>query len=702
MPHIPGHLVAQRPGVPRTSRDSIARPIPQTAIRPDGQRSRPVLSDVRDPKESGRFLTEGELRNLQRRERERAASAPEPEGLVARIADTVINPAAFLAAPALIGEAISPENPFSGFVRNIGSGFRESLGHIINNISPGGEPLDFLSPDLPTTTAESIGRGIGVGLANIPFVGSAVPSEQFIANRARIGTSGLDTALINLEIATLPIAGGVSPQQIGVGIRGVRAAVGARAGRAIRPIPAPAQAVTRDISEVLPELAESRVARVARPAERPTRLDIETGIPDIRDVAEVDVPLQTRAPQQVTPEFNVPRPIRELKASEGQSRFIAPDSAEFAEIKQFAERHVEPGFGEVRLTAEGVPEVTIGTYLDPVSGERLSLVVDPRVRGGRSAAANRGRLAIRTDATLGTRAPRGTITPDQIDAVSRTTDDLFRDVRTGVQQGDVTITPAGEVRRIDRPIGEIAPRVETPNVPRPPQPELSPTAIRTTARGAIRPTAESTASSGVPPRKGGRNAPTTPDEFPSHQPSSVLKEKYGARAVESGLTKKETFINSVKFRLSGITILGRSLGRTPVRGIRENLVLTTEGAQRIMKERIRINPRIESVAKLESDKVVEQAKQIFPTMRANLQIPFLGGVDKAITGAPTLSDVAARLPRYKDALSSDQLRGLELIRDEFLDPRIREMLIELGDDVGDRPDIITNGGGFYIPRGSAA
>lgn len=415
-----------------------------------------------------RPLSRGEVRNAARREQERLASLPPPEGFIAKIADTVFNPLAPLAVPVLAAEAISPGNPFSGFVRNIGSGIRESLGNILANVTPLEQPPRFLSPDLPTTTPETIGRAIGTGLANIPFAGSAVPESEFLANRARRpGLSALDTALINLEVGTLPVAGGVSPQQIGVGVRGLRAALGAR--RAPQVVQQTPSQVARDISTVAQQAqVAGDIGDVARragniapeaPAVPPIRraqqtaVDVELGTPLIEETTAFDpsIRIQQRAPQQISPEFNIPRPIRELQATEGTSRFIAPDSPDFASVKQFVERHVEPGFNEVRVTSAGNTEVTIGSFIDPISGKRNFLVIDPRTRPGRSALVNRGRIGIRTEEALGRKAPLGTIKPQEADAVARTTDDLFRDTLGGVQRGETTISPAGIVSRVEKP-----------------------------------------------------------------------------------------------------------------------------------------------------------------------------------------------------------------------------------------------------------
>jgi len=92
------------------------------------------------------------------------------------------------------------------------------------------------------------------------------------------------------------------------------------------------------------------------------------------------------------------------------------------------------------------------------------------------------------------------------------------------------------------------------------------------------------------------------------------------------------------------------------------------------------------------------------------RIPALRGKVAGVPGAPTLRDVAARLPEYAPYLNRRQLKALEGIRDllapyrEALD-EVAKMQSELTGrpsslEIGSRPDVDPNGG-FYIPRGGA-
>src|SRR5690606_26912125 len=120
------------------------------------------------------------------------------------------------------------------------------------------------------------------------------------------------------------------------------------------------------------------------------------------------------------------------------------------------------------------------------------------------------------------------------------------------------------------------------------------------------------------------------------------------------------------------------------------------------------------------DAVRNQATQIAETARARIadsgfdcddtgRIPRLAGIDPDVPGAPTLRDVAARLPKYEPFLTDEQMEALEAIR-QSLAP-YRQALDEVAQEstritgkpsninVGSRTDVME--GGFYIPRGTA-
>ena len=90
-------------------------------------------------------------------------------------------------------------------------------------------------------------------------------------------------------------------------------------------------------------------------------------------------------------------------------------------------------------------------------------------------------------------------------------------------------------------------------------------------------------------------------------------------------------------------------------------------------------------------------RNAFP-VNARGQIEALAGIDSTLPGAPTIQDIAARLPRFWGKLSPDQQRALIALRSDMR-PYLDDM-VDMGLDPGTRPDVIE--GGFYLPRGNAA
>ncbi|HXH05371.1 MAG TPA: hypothetical protein VNI83_02155 [Vicinamibacterales bacterium] len=69
----------------------------------------------------------------------------------------------------------------------------------------------------------------------------------------------------------------------------------------------------------------------------------------------------------------------------------------------------------------------------------------------------------------------------------------------------------------------------------------------------------------------------------------------------------------------------------------------------------------------------------------------------SIPGAPTIQDLAARLPQFDQYLDDAQRSVLRELRDEM--QFYRDALAEQGIEIGSRPDVME--GGFYLPRGNA-
>ena len=149
----------------------------------------------------------------------------------------------------------------------------------------------------------------------------------------------------------------------------------------------------------------------------------------------------------------------------------------------------------------------------------------------------------------------------------------------------------------------------------------------------------------------------------------------GMRPIQPGLTKGEQLLNLV-----------RRFTRKPV---------DHEQITPAMKEQARVIPNILSQANRLAQKYYAGINDTFDINKKG-GIDFLAGKDSTIPGAPTIQDVAARLPLYRRYLNEEQLKVLrELEKD--LKP-YRQMLDEAGVELGTRTDIMD--GGFYIPRGS--
>lgn len=104
----------------------------------------------------------------------------------------------------------------------------------------------------------------------------------------------------------------------------------------------------------------------------------------------------------------------------------------------------------------------------------------------------------------------------------------------------------------------------------------------------------------------------------------------------------------------------------------------------------------------ETESIVHGA---FPDIDAQGRLTKLPGVpvkDDAgnvigAAGAPTIQDVAARLPYYRPYLNSEQLSAMEQLREKFAG--YNQQIGDVGIDVNSRPDV--EPGGFYMPRGRA-
>ena len=190
----------------------------------------------------------------------------------------------------------------------------------------------------------------------------------------------------------------------------------------------------------------------------------------------------------------------------------------------------------------------------------------------------------------------------------------------------------------------------------------------------------------VPTGSPTRNVPI--DESPSisvpvDRPSTAIPSQgdlnlFGLHPIEAGLGRFGQLKNTFRETVTARTGIGTTA--------------ESDVARPLINERRRVKAVIRSVANESS----QRTNAIVRTLKTDQQGRFknLAGVDPTIRGAPTISDVAARLPRYVSQLTSEQVTAFERLR-ELMIP-FREAVDETGVLLSSRPDIIE--GGFYIPR----
>ena len=123
-------------------------------------------------------------------------------------------------------------------------------------------------------------------------------------------------------------------------------------------------------------------------------------------------------------------------------------------------------------------------------------------------------------------------------------------------------------------------------------------------------------------------------------------------------------------------------------------------ANAAMKERVRLRDVLASRSNLDgirSKNIIDKAFKEVLDDSGRITTDSFKGVVSTIPGAPTLADVAAHLPLYRQHLTSAQLDALTQVR-TILTP-YRKGLDDVGHTIIERPDVIE--GGFYIPRGGA-
>ena len=258
------------------------------------------------------------------------------------------------------------------------------------------------------------------------------------------------------------------------------------------------------------------------------------------------------------------------------------------------------------------------------------------------------------------------------------------------EEGSVQSSPKQFIKSIEKitkqPTPEVAPEptptaretaVEPTQVP---EARVTPTEAKVTPQQEVVPTPPTTPPPPVePPVTGGVDDPP-----PSITPGRSVENAIGLRTIEPGLVRAETFRNYMRGMFSR--------AYTKVGG--HELVLEDALANPALTERARLAPIIESLANDLGDRTQYAVNKAFILDKQG-HIPSLADVIPEI-GAPTIQDVAARLPLYQGKLTGEQVDVLTTIRDA-LKP-YHDLMTEVGIDIRSRGDIMD--GGFYIPRSS--
>ena len=116
----------------------------------------------------------------------------------------------------------------------------------------------------------------------------------------------------------------------------------------------------------------------------------------------------------------------------------------------------------------------------------------------------------------------------------------------------------------------------------------------------------------------------------------------------------------------------------------------------LWKLRTRVINDAEKLAASQTLRIAPTVKRAFKPDK-NGQIQSLINIDASLPSvAPTIQDVAARLPRFLPHLNQEQIQALEELRK--ITAPYKKVLEESKVELGTRPDIID--GGFYVPRGN--
>ena len=205
--------------------------------------------------------------------------------------------------------------------------------------------------------------------------------------------------------------------------------------------------------------------------------------------------------------------------------------------------------------------------------------------------------------------------------------------------------------------------------------EVAPPKPTGAADNLVTPGKEITDTGDVIPK--GTTARTLPDDVlptTNIQPTSLMDNVIGLPPIQSGLTRLEQIENVIRH-------MGDQIG---IGGIQNNPL-----ANRALDIRNRVSASISNTSSALGLKHSASLRGAFDVGDSGRVLNNnLIGVDPGIPGSPTLSDIAARLPRYWEFLTPAQQKAMLSLRDA-LQP-YRDLMDEVGmlEDIGTRSDII--------------
>lgn len=189
---------------------------------------------------------------------------------------------------------------------------------------------------------------------------------------------------------------------------------------------------------------------------------------------------------------------------------------------------------------------------------------------------------------------------------------------------------------------------------------------------------------GISFRKGARDEAPAPTVVQADGSETlmppVVSNIINLQPIQTGLSRSE------RIRNLAATTIGKPFKATPLSDISTPAI----------RERTRVQNIIDTQGNILGSRTKAQVKDAFD-LDGKGRIVTLDGVDASLPSAPTIQDVAARLPRFIDKITPQQLRVLRNLEAE-IEPYLK-LFDELGIDVGVRTDITE--GGFYLPRGNA-